>query len=135
MAAIAKALYAQTTNIYTPPEPPVPLNTFYPVPRHRIVYVGIIYGFFALFGHTSDQQLPRMLMPIRQSIITRAVAGKIFKGLVYTHIAEASLALVTCLRRGWYDSTNTFKWTFSTLIYGMGSLGLLRKHARDVQGI
>lgn len=135
MAAIAKALYAQTTDIYTPPEPTVPLNTFYPVAHRKAISVGALFGFFALFGHASDNQLPRLLLPIRDSVIGPATARKIFNGLVYVHLAEASLALLICLRRGWYDSVNVFKWTFSTFLFGFNSMGMLRKHAKDVQGL
>lgn len=135
MAAIAKALYAQTTDIYTPPEPSVPLNTFYPVPHRKALSVGLLFGFFALFGHASDNQLPHLLLSIRHSVVGPAAARKILNGLVYVHAAEASLALIICLRRGWYDSSNVFKWTFSTFLYGFNSLGLLRKHAKDVQGL
>ncbi|KAI8089955.1 uncharacterized protein BX664DRAFT_281299 [Halteromyces radiatus] len=135
VAAIAKALYAQTTDIYTPPTPSVPLDAFYPVSVSEALRFGVFLGFFALFGYASDTQLPRLLQPIRQSIISPIISKKIFKAVVYIHLAEASLAFFMCLRRGWYGPSNILKWTASTFFFGFNSMRLLRKHAKDVQGI
>ncbi|CAO3594915.1 unnamed protein product [Absidia cylindrospora] len=135
MAAIAKALYAQTTNIYTPPEPAVPLNIFYRVPAREAISVSALFGFLALMGRASDSQLPRLLLPIRQSVINPTTANKILNTLVYIHIGEASMALLITLRRGWYSSSNVVKWSFSTLLYGVYSMRRLLKHGKDVQGL
>jgi hypothetical protein len=135
ISAIGKALYAQTTNVYTPPNPTVPLNVFYPVSTRDAISVGALFGFLALMGRTSDSQLPRLLLPIRQSVIGPTMANKIFNTFVYIHIGEASLALLITLRRGWYSWSNVFKWSFSTLLYGVYSMRRLLKHGKDVQGL
>ncbi|KAI8074476.1 hypothetical protein BC940DRAFT_288332 [Gongronella butleri] len=135
MAAIAKALYAQGTSVYTPPDPQVPLDAFHPVARRDVVSVGLLFGSLALFGYATDQQLPGLLHPVRASLLKAPAARKIFTGLVYVHAAEAALALLICLRRGWYSPSNVFKWTLSTFLFGIGSTKRLIKHGKDVQGI
>ncbi|CAO3611014.1 unnamed protein product [Cunninghamella echinulata] len=135
LAAIAKALYAQTTDIYTPPKPKVPLDTFYPVPVSSAIAIASFLGVFGLLGYTADHQLPGLLRPIRESILSQNTAKKIGKGLLYIHIAETVLAFVTCLRRKWYSPANIAKWTLSTFIFGIGSMRLLSQHAKDVRGV
>ncbi|CAO3618336.1 unnamed protein product [Cunninghamella blakesleeana] len=132
LEAIAKALYAKT-DIYTPPTPQVPLDTFYPVPVSRGLPVVLGLGLIGLLGHSN--QLPGLLIPIRESIISQTTSKKIFKALAYVHVAEAVYVFITCLRRKWYSPSNTIKWTLSTFIFGVGSLKLFKKHIRDVQGI
>ncbi|ORX51703.1 hypothetical protein DM01DRAFT_1337203 [Hesseltinella vesiculosa] len=132
VAAIAKALYAQGTSVYTPPEPRVPLNIFYPVSRNDALSCALLFGSLAVFGYASDRQLPGFLHPVRSSLLKVDSAKRILKGLAYVHTAEAVLALAICLRRGWYSTENTIKWTLSTLVFGVFSTSRLIKHGRDV---
>lgn len=134
--AIAKALVA-STEVYTPEEPNVPLNMFY-LPRNSdMLNVGVLLGALVVLSHTSDdylkRQFPPFVLTLRNSI-GRNVLRQIWNGLVVIHAGESAFALITCIRRGWYSPLNTFKWTLSTFLFGIGSLSQLRKHANDVLG-
>ncbi|KAI8146393.1 hypothetical protein BJV82DRAFT_534812 [Fennellomyces sp. T-0311] len=135
-AAIAKAAYASATDIYTPPEPPVPLDVYYPVPLRKAISVGIVIGLPALLGYASDASLAHapFLLNLREEYALRGIMQSVFRILVVTHAAEAAGVLIACLRRGWYGPVNTLKWTISTFFFGFESWLLLRKHARQVHG-
>ncbi|KAI9484656.1 hypothetical protein BDB00DRAFT_965053 [Zychaea mexicana] len=136
LAAIAKAAYASATDIYTPAEPAVPLDIFYPVSMKDVVAVGVVIGLPAILGYATDASLARIsiLLELREKYALRGICQQIFRGLVAVHSLEASIAFITCLRRGWYSSFNTIKWTLSTFVFGVGSMSLLRKHGRQVRG-
>lgn len=134
--AIAKALVA-STEVYTPENPIVPLNSFYLPRQNDMLSVGVLLGGLALITYTSDdylkRQLPSFVLSLRNTI-GRDLLLKICKGLVVVHSGEALYALLTCFRRGWYSPINTIKWTLSTFVFGIGSLKQLSKHAKDVSG-
>ncbi|KAG2227994.1 hypothetical protein INT45_012018 [Circinella minor] len=135
-AAIAKAAYASATDIYTPAEPQVPLDIFYPVPLGKALLVGFFIGLPALIGYSTDASLAHapILLELREKYGLRIISQQVFRGAVALHALEASIAFITCVRRGWYSSLNTVKWTLSTFFFGVGSLSLLRKHGRKVRG-
>ncbi|KAI7877987.1 hypothetical protein K492DRAFT_165369 [Lichtheimia hyalospora FSU 10163] len=120
VAAIAKAAYAGATNMYTPPDPPVPLDVFYPVSLRDAVGVIIVF-LIPTFGLRN----PRF----------ESISRTVLKVLFIAHGVEGTLALLTCIGRGWYNPINVLKWTLSTTIFGFRSLGLLSKHGRQVRGV
>ncbi|KAI9487215.1 MAG: hypothetical protein EXX96DRAFT_615009 [Benjaminiella poitrasii] len=137
LKAIAKALVA-SAKVYTLPEPQVPLNSFYLPDTNSMLVIGVGLGLFTLLTCTSDDYLERQLSPqlvtVRNRIGTDLLL-KIFKGLAALHVCEGAFALLTCIRRGWYSPVNTAKWTLSSILFGIGSLKQLRRHASDVAGL
>lgn len=135
--AIAKAM-AASTNVYTPPEPQVSLNSFY-LPESKIMWsVGFGLSALALLACSSDaylqRQFPAQVLAFRDKLGAELLY-KIWKGAVIIHLAEGAYTFITCVRRGWYSPVNTIKWTLSSLLFGFGSLKQLKKHANDVAGI
>ncbi|KAI9246737.1 hypothetical protein BDA99DRAFT_526815 [Phascolomyces articulosus] len=135
-AAIAKAAYASATDIYTPEEPAVPLDVFYPLPLSKVIVTGVVIALPAILGYATDASLAHVpiLLELREKYALRAISQKVFRGLVVVHGFEAAIALITCVRRGWYSYINTFKWTLSTFVFGVGSMQLLQKHGKKVRG-
>ena len=136
-AAIAKAAYASATDIYTPAEPQVPLDVFYPVRLGKgLLIAGLAIGLPALMGYSTDASLAHapILLELREKYGLRIISQHVFRGVVAVHALEATIAFITCVRRGWYSSLNTIKWTLSTFLFGVGSMSLLRKHGREVRG-
>lgn len=137
MKAIAKAIVA-STDIYTPPQPQVPLNTFYVPERKTVIIIGATLIFGTIFSYSSDEYLKRQF-PIQvlelRNRIGKGFVTKFWNGLLAVHVAEAAYTFLTCLRRGWYSPLNTIKWTLSSALFGIGSLKQLSKHARDVAGL
>lgn len=138
LKAIAKAVVASATDIYTPPQPNVPLNSFIAPDTKDIIAVGALVGTTVLMAYSSDSylagQFPSQVLQLRNKL----GAGffiKIFRGLVITHTAESLLATAICVNRGWYSPFTTLKWAVSTFFIGIGSHKKLRKHAKDVQGL
>ncbi|KAF1801254.1 hypothetical protein V8B55DRAFT_1389761 [Mucor lusitanicus] len=137
LMAIAKAM-AASTNVYTPPEPQVSLNSFY-LPESKIMWsVGFGLSALALLACSSDaylqRQFPAQVLAFRDKLGAELLY-KIWKGAVIIHLAEGAYTFITCVRRGWYSPVNTIKWTLSSLLFGFGSLKQLKKHANDVAGI
>lgn len=137
MKAIAKAIVA-STDIYTPPQPQVPLNSFYLPESKELIVVGASLLAYAVFANSSEdylkRQFPSAVSELRNKIGAELVL-KIWNGLVVVHLAEGAYTLLTCLRRGWYSPLNTVKWTLSSILFGFGSLKQLKKHAKDVAGL
>lgn len=137
LKAIAKAIVA-STDIYTPPQPQVPLNSFYLPKTRAMLTVGLSLAAAAVFANSSDdylkRQFPSQVLELRNKIGADLVLN-IWNGLVVVHLAEGAYALLTCLRRGWYSPLNTIKWTLSAILFGVGSLKQLKKHANDVAGL
>ncbi|GAA5801219.1 hypothetical protein HPULCUR_006662 [Helicostylum pulchrum] len=136
--AIAKAIVASATDVYTPPQPQVPLNSFYLPQTSLMTTVGFSLGMVAVLAYCSDdylqRQFPTQVLELRNTIGSQLIQ-KIWKTLVVVHLAESTFTLVTCIHRGWYSPLNTIKWTLSTMLFGFGSLLQLKKHARDVTGL
>lgn len=135
--AIAKAIVA-STDVYTPPQPQVPLNSFY-LPENKIMLpVGIGLGVIALLAYGSDdylkRQFPAQVLQLRNKVGVELI-HKIWKGLAIVHLSEGAYTFVTCIHRGWYSPINTIKWTLSSILFGVGSIKLLKKHANDVAGV
>ncbi|KAI7901987.1 uncharacterized protein BX663DRAFT_95834 [Cokeromyces recurvatus] len=138
LKAIAKALIASTTDVYTPSQPHVPLNSFYLPDTNSMLMIGTFIGLLTLFTYTSDdyleRQFPLQLLQVRTKIGTELLS-KCFKGLTVLHLCEGTFTLLTCIGRGWYSPLNTLKWTLSSIFFGVGSLKQLKKHAEDVAGL
>ncbi|KAI8647960.1 hypothetical protein BD408DRAFT_5220 [Parasitella parasitica] len=135
--AIAKAIVA-STDVYTPPEPQVPLNSFY-LPKNRaMIIVGVGMGVITLLAWGTDdyfqRQFPAQVLQLRNKLGPVLICN-LWKVLAAVHLIEGSYALATCIRRGWYSPMTTVKWTLSSLIFGIGSLRQLKKHAHDVAGV
>ena len=135
--AIAKAIVA-STDVYTPPQPQVPLNSFY-LPENKIMLpVGVGLGVIALLAYGSDdylkRQFPAQVLQLRNKVGVELI-HKIWKGLAIVHLSEGAYTFVTCIHRGWYSPINTIKWTLSSILFGVGSIKLLKKHANDVAGV
>ncbi|KAI8879921.1 hypothetical protein K501DRAFT_225748 [Backusella circina FSU 941] len=138
LKAIAKAVVASATDIYTPPQPSVPLNSFIAPDAKDMLAVGVLVGSTVLLAYSSDSYLARQFPSQVLQLRSKLGAGlfiKIFRGLVITHVAESLLATVVCVNRGWYSPFTTAKWAISTFFFGVGSFKKLRKHVKDVQGL
>lgn len=135
--AIAKALYAQATDVYTPPQPAVPLDTFYPADPMWQILIALGMGATTVLALSSDdyllRQFPASVLSFRQAI-GHNIIQNIFRGAVACHVGEGLVALGICLRRGWYSPINVFKWTTSTLLFGFASMSKLLLHAKQVNG-
>lgn len=123
--------------MYTPPEPSVPLDTFYPADLGWQLAITAGMGATALLAYASDAYLaehfPGFVVNLRKTLGMHTIQW-IWRAAATAHLAEGAVALVLCLRRGWYSPLNVFKWTMSTIMFGFASLSKLRKHARQVQG-
>lgn len=116
-------MYAGATDLYTPPNPSVPLDAFYPVPGVGVAGACALFGALALAAYN-----PRLLKPQGQQN-----ARLVLRGIVGIHLVEGLATMLTCLRRGWYGPKNTIKWTLQSLFFGYGSLRQLKRHAADVR--
>ncbi|KAG0166220.1 hypothetical protein DFQ28_007611 [Apophysomyces sp. BC1034] len=134
MAAIAKAIYAQTTSVYIPPNPSVPLDLFYAPPKKWQVFVGLALGATALVAYLPERRFPQELLRYRE-LIGVDLACKVFRTTATIHAVEAAVTYLICLRRGWYSPLTILKWTASTFLFGGGSIMQLTRHSRQVQGI
>ena len=127
-----------STDIYTPPQPQVPLNSFYLPETKSMLAVGVGLTLVALIANSSDaylaRQFPSQVLALRNKI-GQGLLQTIWNGLVVVHLAEGAYQFVACVRRGWYSPLNTIKWTLSTILFGVGSLKQFKKHANDVAGI
>lgn len=136
--AIAKAVVASATDVYTPPQPEVPLNSFYLPRTPAMVSIGLAVSMVAVIANGSDaylqRQFPNQVFELRKLILS-PLGMKMMKGLAIVHLAEGAYTLLTCIHRGWYSPLNTMKWTLSSTLFGIGSLIQLKKHARDVAGL
>ncbi|ORY99353.1 hypothetical protein BCR43DRAFT_489144 [Syncephalastrum racemosum] len=123
LKAIAKAMYAGVTDLYTPPNPSVPLDAFYPVPGVGVAGGCALFGALALAAY-----YPGLLKSQGQQN-----ARLVIRGIAGIHIVEGLATVFICLRRGWYSPKNTIKWTLQTLLFGFGSLRQLKRHAAHVR--
>ncbi|KAI9469653.1 MAG: hypothetical protein EXX96DRAFT_586980 [Benjaminiella poitrasii] len=111
------------------------LDVFYPADRFWQTAITIGMGANALLGYASDDFLSRLFPSFVVSFrnyLTADVISKIFRWAVVTHVAEGAVALVICLKRGWYSPVNVAKWTFSTVLYGFASMKKLLWHGKKV---
>lgn len=135
--AIAKAIVASTMDIYTPNQPQVPLNSFYLPSIGSMMAEGVLLGSVAIMSTTTDnylrRQFPAQVLTMRNTVGLQLMK-KIGTGLVCLHVAAGAYTLISCYRRGWYNTVNTIKWTISSLIFGAASLGQFKKHAKHVRG-
>lgn len=103
-----------------------------------MLMAGILLSSVGLFAFGSDgylkRQFPSQVLELRNKW-GQALMSKIWNGLMVLHLGEASYTLLTCLHRGWYSPLNIVKWTLSSLLFGVGSLQQLKKHAKDVAGL
>jgi hypothetical protein len=105
---------------------------------HDMMMVGSAIGVVALLAYSSDdylqRQFPVQVLALRNKV-GKELITKVWKGLVFVHLAEGAYTLLTCVRRGWYNPMNMIKWTLSSVLFGIGSLKQLKKHASDVAGL
>ncbi|KAI8137024.1 hypothetical protein BJV82DRAFT_675188 [Fennellomyces sp. T-0311] len=136
LKAIAKAFYAQATDMYTPPEPAVPLDTFYPAEVSHQLLIAFGMGTLGLLTFASEEYLARQFPPqvleFRNLFGDRVLHG-IWNMALSMHSIEALLAFGICVRRGWYSPINVCKWTVSTALFGVASMSKLLKHAKKVK--
>ncbi|KAG2197960.1 hypothetical protein INT47_002987 [Mucor saturninus] len=137
-AAIAKAIVASATDVYTPPQPQVPLDTFYSPPTPVMCVMGLAVGMIGVFTYASDaylqRQFPAQVLGLRNTFGPELVL-KITKGVIAVHLAESLYTLTVCLHRGWYGPVNTLKWVASTFLCGVASIQQLNRHAKHVVGL
>ena len=130
-------MYAQATDVYTPPQPAVPLDTFYPANPMLQILIALGMGATTVLALSSDEyllrQFPESVLSFRQTIGHNTIQN-IFRGACAIHVGESLVALGICLRRGWYSPINIFKWTTSTLLFGFASMSKLLLHAKQVNG-
>ncbi|KAF7729252.1 hypothetical protein EC973_004782 [Apophysomyces ossiformis] len=135
VSAIAKALYAHATNVYVPPEPNVPLDTFYPAkPFWKVSITGGL-ATLALLTFATDAYLTRQFPPSILQLRNTLGVGllrTVWNTAISVHVLEATAALVICLRRRWYSPWTTIKWTASTLCFGFASMKELVRHGKEV---
>lgn len=136
LRAIAKALYAQATDMYTPPTPSVPLDVFYGADIMWQLLIAAGLGATAVLNYASDAYLarnfPLFVLDLRDALGAQTI-NYIWRGALAAHAIEGAITLGICLYRGWYSPLNTFKWTVSSLLFGYASLSKLVNHGRDVQ--
>lgn len=103
-----------------------------------MIMVGSAIGIVAISAYSSDdylqRQFPVQVLALRNKI-GKELLTKVWKGLVFVHLVEGACTLLACIRRGWYSPINTIKWTLSSVLFGVGSLKQLKKHANDVAGL
>lgn len=133
-AAIASAAIG---NIFgTDETSPVPTDIFYPADRFWQTAIAIGMGTTALLGYGSDEFLgrlfPSFVLAFR-NFLTQELIQSIFRWAVVTHVLEGTVALGICLKRGWYSTANTVKWTTSTVLYGYASMSKLLGHGKKVK--
>lgn len=131
-------MVASATDVYTPPQPQVALDSFYLPKTASMLVVGFVVGMVGVLGCSSDaylqRQFPAQVFELR-NMIGPDLAFKLWKGLVVGHLGESLYTFTTCLHRGWYGPVNTIKWTASSLLFGFASIKQLNIHARDVIGL
>lgn len=129
---------ASATDVYTPPQPQVPLDSFYLPPAPTMCVTVFVAGMVGIFTYASDayllRQFPSQVLGLRNTLGPESVL-KFTKGVIVAHLAESFYTFVTCLHRGWYGPINTLKWTTSSLMFGISSIQQLKKHAKRVVGL
>ncbi|KAI9474867.1 hypothetical protein BDB00DRAFT_966270 [Zychaea mexicana] len=136
LKAIAKAFYAQATDMYTPSEPAVPLDAFYAADTHFQLLIAFGMGTLGLLTFSTDEYLLRQFHPAVldfKNLFGDRVLHMMWNGAVTAHLVEGLLAFGICVRRGWYSPLNICKWTVSTTLFGFASLSKLLKHAKRVK--
>ncbi|KAG0171191.1 hypothetical protein DFQ28_004096 [Apophysomyces sp. BC1034] len=136
LSAIAKALYAQATHVYTPPEPAVPLDTFYPADPMWQLLIAVGIGALAVLAFSTDaylaRQFPSAVLQFRNMLGMRELQI-LWNAAVVIHVLEAIVALGICLRRKWYSPWTVLKWTGSTLCFGFASMKELIRHGKELE--
>ncbi|KAI9029576.1 hypothetical protein CLU79DRAFT_696043 [Phycomyces nitens] len=134
--AIAKAMYAQATDMYTPDEPAAPLDVFYSPTYFQQVIIAAGLGALFLYRYAPDTYI-RQHFPLAFLHFKNYLGPKLIKNIwdfaLVVHVAEAVGVMVTCIRRKWYSPINIAKWTASTLFFGVTSINKLVQHGKEVR--
>ncbi|KAL0075694.1 hypothetical protein J3Q64DRAFT_1769183 [Phycomyces blakesleeanus] len=134
--AIAKAMYAQATNMYTPEEPAAPLDVFYNADPFWQMMIAAGLGLLFLYRYAPDtyirQHFPQALIQFRNYLGPKMI-DNIWRTTVLVHVFESFATMVTCIRRKWYSPINIAKWTASSFIFGVASMNKLVQHGKEVR--
>ncbi|ORX49119.1 hypothetical protein DM01DRAFT_1385262 [Hesseltinella vesiculosa] len=91
--------------------------------------VTLLAGMWSTWFLTQPREMA--LAKAVQQMVPVPVIQWIWRMAVGLHVGEAVVACGICVRRGWYSTSTTAKWTFSTLLFGFASMKKLVSHGKQ----